>query len=968
MKVYLNGKRVAVGDNWQEPVVADVTSAMKAGANVLEVEAANAGGPAGFVLQLTLRPTTGRPQSIITDKTWQAAKSRDAKSWKPVVTLGRLGMQPWGDVFAAGPRGNLPAVERGVFKTLPGFKVEELYSVPKPVQGSWVCLTVDNKGRLIASDQGNKGLYRITPPPIGSTDKPKIEKLKVNMSGCQGMLYAFGSLYCSVNGGPGGNGLYRLTDTNGDDQFDKVEKLKSIQGGGEHGPHALRLTPDGKSILWVAGNHTKPPANFNASRNPSNWDEDLLLPRQWDARGHARGILAPGGWIAKTDPDGKRFEIVTNGYRNSYDFDLNADGEIFVYDADMEWDMGTPWYRPTRVVHATSGSEFGWRSGTGKWPEYYIDSLPTLVDIGPGSPVGVEFGYGTKFPAKYQKALYILDWTFGTIYAIHLEPKGSTYIGKKEEFLSRTPLPLTDAVVGKDGALYFTTGGRNADSSLFRVTYVGKESTAPVDAKNKTFADLRAIRHKLESYHHKGAGSSHLDEIWKHLSHDDRFIAYAARVALENVPSRLWEKRALAESNPDVLIQAAIAFARQGTKSRQSELLAALERLDIAKLNERQQLGLLRAYSLIFIRMGKPDAVATAKLAKRLDPFYPAQGETISRRALSPGSNEARSKPGASARRLMRKTDALNREYVNLLVYLNSPTVIDKTLKLMKQPDTRKPEDIKQLLARNAGYGGTIAKMLSNLPELQNIHYAFALRNMRYGWTLEQRKEYFTWLDKALQRSGGASYQGFINNCRTEALANVSPAERKALESTVVFTPPKPADLPKAIGPGRDWSVDDLVKLAAGGGLKGRSFDNGKRAYAATKCIVCHRFDGNGGATGPDLTNVAGRFSVKDLSESLIDPSKVVSDQYRAHIIVTAAGKSYTGRIATEENGVITLLTDPEDARKIEKIKLSDIEQKVPSKTSMMPKDLLKPLNKDEVLDMLAYLLSRGNPSDPMFK
>ena len=121
-----------------------------------------------------------------------------------------------------------------------------------------------------------------------------------------------------------------------------------------------------------------------------------------------RGILAPGGWIAKTDPDGKNWEIVSVGYRNAYDIAFNADGELFAYDADMEWDMGMPWYRPTRVLHATSGSEFGWRSGTGKWPAYYVDSLPPMLDIGPGSPVGVEFGYGAKFPAKYQKALYLL--------------------------------------------------------------------------------------------------------------------------------------------------------------------------------------------------------------------------------------------------------------------------------------------------------------------------------------------------------------------------------------------------------------------------------------------------------------------------------------------------------------------------------------------------------------------------------
>ena len=91
-----------------------------------------------------------------------------------------------------------------------------------------------------------------------------------------------------------------------------------------------------------------------------------------------------------------------------------------------------PWYRPTRAVHATSGSEFGWRSGTGKWPAYYVDSLPPMVNIGPGSPVGVTFGYGAKFPAKYQKALFLCDWTFGTIYALHLEPAGSTYKAVKD--------------------------------------------------------------------------------------------------------------------------------------------------------------------------------------------------------------------------------------------------------------------------------------------------------------------------------------------------------------------------------------------------------------------------------------------------------------------------------------------------------------------------------------------------------
>lgn len=148
-----------------------------------------------------------------------------------------------------------------------GFPVEKLFTVPKEKLGSWVCITFDPKGRLLASDQGDKGICRITPPAIGSKVPVKVERLNVKITAAQGMLYAFDALYLSVNGGPG-SGLYRATDTDGDDQFDKVEKLYKFEGGGEHGPHALRLSPDGKSILVACGNHTLPPAKIDASRIP----------------------------------------------------------------------------------------------------------------------------------------------------------------------------------------------------------------------------------------------------------------------------------------------------------------------------------------------------------------------------------------------------------------------------------------------------------------------------------------------------------------------------------------------------------------------------------------------------------------------------------------------------------------------------------------------------------------------------
>ncbi|WP_435010888.1 c-type cytochrome [Tundrisphaera lichenicola] len=935
MTVYVNGKKVASSDSWQEPVEVDVQDKLVPGRNELAVEVANEGGISAFALKLALISPEGEARYVVSDPSWLAIR-RDTKAMAPLRSFGTMGVAPWGDVFTESLT-QPSSSARGVFEVPSGFQVERLFTVPREELGSWVAIAFDDKGRLIASDQDDKGLCRITLPPLGSDAPTRVERLGLAITSAQGILHAFGHLYLSVNGGPG-SGLYRATDTDGDDQYDKLEKLATFEGGGEHGPHALRLSPDGKSIYVVAGNHTLPPSKIDASRVPQNWAEDHLLPRQWDANGHARGILAPGGWVAKTDPDGKTWEVVSIGYRNSYDMAFNADGELFVYDADMEWDYGMPWYRPTRVSHSPSGSEFGWRSGTGKWPAYYADSLPAIVDVGPGSPVGVTFGYGLKFPAKYQKALYICDWTFGTMYAIHAKPSGSSYTATKEEFLSRPPLPLTDNAVGPDGALYFTIGGRGTQSELFRVTYHGAKSTEPVELHDAEFADLRALRHRLESYHQKSddpAGA--VAFAYPFLGHEDRTIRYAARVALEHQDAKLWAEKVLAEHDPETLITGAIALARQGDKSLEPRLIEALERLDPGSLPESRLLEWLRALQLTFIRMGEPDPATGARLASKLDAVFPGP------------------------------SDPANRELASLLVYLKAPGIAGKLLALMEKGDASSSEEMSDLLARNPGYGGTIAKMMTNRPEATNIHYAFVLRNLREGWTPDQRKAYFQWLDKARGWSGGASYLGFINNIDKDAFENASEAERLAVEAAGARKPYQVKELPKPNGPGHEWTLAELLPMVDES-RSGRDFAAGQKAFAAARCVLCHRFAGEGGATGPDLTQAAGRFAFKDLAEATLEPSKVVSDQYRASTIATSAGKVFSGRVVGESKDKLTVLIDPEDSTKVVDIPRGEIEEMKPSEVSLMPEKLLDPLGRDEILDLFAYILSRGDANDPVFK
>ena len=146
------------------------------------------------------------------------------------------------------------------------------------------------------------------------------------------------------------------------------------------------------------------------------------------------------------------------------------------------------------------------------------------------------FGYGAKFPAKYQDALYICDWSYGKLYAVHMKPNGSTYTAELEEFVSAQPLPLTDLCVHPgDGALYFNIGGRRTQSGLYRVTYKGDESTAPIAQEpQEEGKDLRHLRRELEAFHGT-VDITAVNVAWPYLRHEDRNIRYAARVAIESM-------------------------------------------------------------------------------------------------------------------------------------------------------------------------------------------------------------------------------------------------------------------------------------------------------------------------------------------------------------------------------------------------------------------------------------------------
>jgi putative heme-binding domain-containing protein len=959
---FVNAKSVATIVAWERAVAVDVTADLKVGENILAIRGINHAGAAGVVARLELTFADGKKQSIVSDTTWlahtedvvgwQTAEFKN-QGWEKPISVAKLGAQPWGDVLggakgaksapkAAGKREATPAEQ---LYTLPGFKTELLISA-EPEEGSWVNLCKDNQGRLILSPQHRAnnpdgGLLRVT---LGKDGKlAKREFIAKPLYDAQGMTFANGALWVVVNkySTTFASGLYRITD-DGSDKWEKIELIKKLPGGGEHGPHAVELGPDG-NLYVMAGNHTKPPEGLSPTSPHKNWAEDHVLPRQPDGNGHATGVMAPGGYVCRVSPDGKNWDFFCGGFRNQFDFAFNPDGELFVWDADMEWDWGMPWYRATRVNHATSGSEFGWRYGTGKWPDYHADSLGAVVDIGIGCPTGVSNGKGAKFPAKYQRAIYLMDWTYGRIMAVHLKPEGASYTATWENFIApaglvksgepKPPLNVTDLIIGDDGAMYFTIGGRDTAAGLYRVTYTGKESTAAAWEPNKEGAEARALRRKLEAFHGK-ADPKALDFIWPHLNRPDRALRYAARIALEAQPVTTWQTRALEEKTADGGLAALLALARLGGKSAQDECLRALGKWPLATLPERQQLDKLRVIQVSLARNGLPSADVVKLATEKLSASYP------------------------------NKSNLVNRELSQVLIALGAPGAVDKTLSLMAGALTQ--EDM--------------------------IHYLFHLRTAK-NWTLDQRKEYFgywmqdrapaahqgdtlKWFGEAGRPYGnGSSYNNFFKNFLKEATSNLTDAEKGELAPLLASLPagapsrrngvsefPKPQTRSFV----KAWTMADFEADLAKP-LKGRNFEKGRQAFVDGQCLACHRFGIEGGGVGPDLTAVSARFSRRDVLESIIEPSKVVSEQFQNTTVWLKNGDDHTGRLMSETGDTLVLVPNQLQPDTKITVKKSDVTKRAFSKISPMPQGLTDALSKDDLLDLLAFIESHGRKNSAAF-
>ena len=804
-----------------------------------------------------------------------------------------------------------------------GFSAQLILSAQEG-QGSWVCLTFDERGRIILSPQEG-GLMRIRLPGVSRNtdgtpwmgDQPVVEHLQSPVCCAQGLCVAHGFLFAvDARGKAAGGGLWRMADADDDGRFEDCRRLIGTEAGGEHGAHGVIQGPDAL-LYWVIGNHV--PLPEEVATDAVTHSDDLVGEREWDPRGHAVGLHAPGGVVVRLDPDAERVELVASGFRNAYDLAFDGGGELFTYDSDMEWDIGAPWYRAPRVVHVVHGGDYGWRSGSGKLPPSYIDTLPPACETDFSSPTGMAFGGASAFPEPWRSRMFVGDWTYGRILAIDLNSEGARVRGSWIPFVSGRPMPVSDFEFGPDGAMYMITGGRGVQSGLYRIAAdaaTGAASThisAPVSGPNPARAS-HDRRRKIESLQHPMEPAEFeavFPALLAAMDDDDRFIRYAARIGMENQSVGAWRSTILSDERRAGALTGLLALVRCGSQADAYAALTRLAELVRAGLEPSQLGDALRIAEVALAR--HPSLATSAPMGVMGDAAVAAiAGEVVALRYI-----------GAELACALNRADAL-------------------------EP--------------------TLAAIESAPDRATAMHFAFVLRNVSAGWTDSTRDRYWRWLDAASAERAGLSLAGFLEAIRADALQNAgksaageAPAAAPSSEQAASDSATAAAILAAANSKGSNptlhaWTVAELEQ-AAHDETGPRNLQRGREVYAKSLCIQCHRVSGEGGGNGPDLTGVVGRFSTHDLLQALIEPSRVVSDQYRDSVVELTDGSLVVGRIIGDDGTSLTVATNPfSNERQV--ILKSVIVHREELSTSSMPQGLLDSRSRDEVLDLLAYLQS----------
>ena len=249
--------------------------------------------------------------------------------------------------------------------------------------------------------------------------------------------------------------LWRITDTNNDGIYDKKTSISHGYGVhigfGGHGMSNPIEGPDGK-IYWNIGDIG---ANITDSEGIKHEHPN-------------------SGVIARSNPDGSKFEIFADGLRNTHEFVFDEYGNLISSDND-----GDHPGESERLVHVVEGSDAGWRSNWqyGKYTDPKNNSYKVWMDeklyvprwegqaayiIPPiqnfhNGPTGMQYNPGTALGSAWKNKFFLVEFVGNParspIWAFGLKAKGASFVLDGEKNILNGILP-TGIRFGPDGALY----------------------------------------------------------------------------------------------------------------------------------------------------------------------------------------------------------------------------------------------------------------------------------------------------------------------------------------------------------------------------------------------------------------------------------------------------------------------------------------------------------------------------------
>jgi putative heme-binding domain-containing protein len=942
------------------------------------------------------------------------------------------------------------------FSTLPGFVIERMN--PPAKADSYVVVTFDSLGRLVVSKEQDFPRILLDNDKDGIYESEKIISDKVR--NCQGLWFEGRTLYASCamvptpeqvaaapppapgggRGGPNVNnraGIFRLEDTNGDDVADTFETLAMAGSIQEHGPHAIRRRPDGGISVIVGNNETIADPALDLT-SPVLKDKDAQFLPYFANFGQSAREGAHSA-IFDWSPAAKKFRVFSGGNRNAYDYAYNLAGEAFLFDSDMEWDIGLPWYREVRTAHQILNGNYGYKNGSGKYPPYYIDSLPPVRDLGRGSPVGVEFYTSYAYPKEFFDNLFEADWSRGRLVYTALTPDGATYSARSDraEFVHGEPFNITDVEVGPDGMMYFTTGGRNTTGGLWRLRYTGTAPAAPdmtgilavvrqpqpfsswgwaaiekvkttmgagfgteleKIARNASAPGMERARALYEMQRHGAAPSAALltalitdgnadvraavtfvagvqgeaakavaaaalkdrdpavrrraaealvrmgqspdkpslarvADVYALLNDSDRFVRWAGRIALEHTARAEWKDRVIAETNPLGALEGMLAWVRTANgESLQPVLDKQFGMLKQANLSTENKLRLYRTfmYTTTEVKDGLP-AAQREQLNALIIGQFPSQDERI------------------------------NRELALMLGYAGQAAAVPKILAAIPKTNDKQ--------------------------ELQ-LHYLYALRMIKTGWSANDKMQLAEVLGRASKWRGGAQFINFVGQFFDSVSDLYATDDEKTLlyAKAPDFSPLTPTELAEiqarqaaAAAAGRGGrgggrgggNAAPLAARTAGRVLSRQEMfeetvyqpqqvldaDAGRKAFEAN-CASCHRFGSVGTDHGVASLNLSAsplRSSKAALLEAVFFPNRKLAPEHETTVIETTDGKTLTGLVVKEAGPTVSILTSAGEAADVPK---AQIKSRRKTKTSIMPDALADTIDRNTMRNLAAFLVA----------